>query len=76
MDNNLFHFKFYEKKIYGKGINHQTSELNLKKRNKIKIQKFKRYIHDSIDLIKDDDRVEYVFPQISLTRNKRKLGKL
>lgn len=33
--------------------------------------RLRRLIHDNLNKIKDDDRVEFIFPQISLNREKR-----
>ncbi|RNA36544.1 hypothetical protein BpHYR1_041378 [Brachionus plicatilis] len=69
LDDSLFHFKLYKKSIHSqKSIN--KSQFNLmihEKKDKIR---FKRFIHDKIQNIRNDDRVEYVHTQTYLIKLK------
>jgi hypothetical protein len=51
----------------------QEMFLKSKSSNHIHRRRFKRHVESKIDLLRRDDRVEFVFPQVYLSRQKRRL---
>jgi hypothetical protein len=41
----------------------------------VRKRRTKRHVYNKIELLRQDDRVEYVYPQRYLSRHKRNLGK-
>lgn len=67
IENTLFHFKFTNSDL--------NDEDQMRPFEALKTHRSKRYIHNKIDSIREDDRVDFVLPQVYLNRHKRAIDK-
>ena len=52
------------------------SPLEINQIRKKRSTRSKRYVHNKLQSIQEDDRVEYVLPQVYLNRHKRDLNQM